>query len=137
MPSSAGRLGISRGLGAANREPSLPSCVRRRRQRPMRESDEVWTTLRPLMRVEDDATFIALRDGFVPAFLQRRWERRSRQRAKCSTSPRPRGQGAGGRREDDRGGYILAQGHGSVRGRAGDPFMTAQWPGQLRVMHCA
>ncbi len=36
----------------------------------MRESDEVWTELRPLMRVDDDATFRALRDGFragIPA----------------------------------------------------------------------
>ncbi len=36
----------------------------------MRESDEIWTQLRPMMRVEDDAGFIALRDGFragIPA----------------------------------------------------------------------
>ncbi len=36
----------------------------------MRESDDVWTSLRPLMRVDDDATFIALREGFragIPA----------------------------------------------------------------------
>lgn len=30
----------------------------------MRESDEVWGTLRPMMRVADDATWRALRDGF-------------------------------------------------------------------------
>ena len=48
----------------------------------MRESDEVWTTLRPLMRVEDDATFIALRDGFragIPAATMGEAEQTARQ----------------------------------------------------------
>jgi len=30
----------------------------------MRDSDEIWDTLRPMMRVDDDATHHALRDGF-------------------------------------------------------------------------
>lgn len=30
----------------------------------MRDSDEIWDTLRPMMRVDDDATHQALRDGF-------------------------------------------------------------------------
>jgi NitT/TauT family transport system substrate-binding protein len=30
----------------------------------MRDSDDIWQTLRPVMRVEDDATLAALRDGF-------------------------------------------------------------------------
>lgn len=30
----------------------------------MRDNDAVWHRLRPMMRVEDDATFLALRDGF-------------------------------------------------------------------------
>lgn len=36
----------------------------------MRASDEIWKQLRPMMRVDDDATFHALRDGFragIPA----------------------------------------------------------------------
>jgi len=36
----------------------------------LRESDEAWQALRPSMKVEDDATFIALRDGYragIPA----------------------------------------------------------------------
>jgi NitT/TauT family transport system substrate-binding protein len=30
----------------------------------LRESDAAWEALRPSMRVEDEATFVALRDGF-------------------------------------------------------------------------
>ena len=48
----------------------------------MRASDEVWKTLRPLMRVEDDATFIALRDGFragIPAATMGEAEQTARQ----------------------------------------------------------
>ncbi|HRP98810.1 MAG TPA: ABC transporter substrate-binding protein [Rhodocyclaceae bacterium] len=30
----------------------------------MRDSDEIWQQLRPMMRVDDEATFVALRDGF-------------------------------------------------------------------------
>jgi len=36
----------------------------REAERVMRESDAVWEELRPLTRAEDDATLIALRDGF-------------------------------------------------------------------------
>lgn len=48
----------------------------------MRESDEVWTTLRPMMKITDDATFIALRDGFragIPAATMGESEQVARQ----------------------------------------------------------
>lgn len=48
----------------------------------MREADEIWTRLRPLMRVEDEASFVALRDGFragIPAATMGEAEQVARQ----------------------------------------------------------
>jgi NitT/TauT family transport system substrate-binding protein len=54
-----------------------------RAKRLMLDDDEVWTDLRPMMRVSDDATWLALRNGFragVPVSLDiERAERAARQ----------------------------------------------------------
>ncbi len=49
-------------------------------KRIMRESDAEWESLRPLMKAPDEATFLALRDGFR-AGIPERWGEQERQDA--------------------------------------------------------
>ncbi len=50
-------------------------------KRIMRESDAEWESLRPLMKAPDEATFVALRDGFRSG-IPERWGDRERQDAR-------------------------------------------------------